>query len=190
MSFSHCSLTTYDSLSLISVGANGCDWHVAAGQSKLLRPALYLAITAFSLSLSLPPALSPSPSPSPSCFLLHPLPQQSLAHLGRRVNRIRSVGGGKQKGKITQRQMWFVEMDGNGGRMSAGKWEKELWSIREKEGEWQRERADELHSKHFAILHLPPALQGELSARANMHTTALYLRTETFSWRVCVCVQH
>lgn len=64
-------LTTCDTLSLISMGAMGCDWLVAAGQSKLLRPALSLAVNARSLSFHL----------SPLCFPL-PLLAQHSAHLG------------------------------------------------------------------------------------------------------------
>ena len=104
-------------LSLIFYGS---DWLMAPGQSKLLRPALYLAVN----------ALSPFsfPSLSPSCSLLPLLPQHS-AHLGREWTGWEGAaaargGGGSRKGKITRRQMRFVEMDRNVERMSVGKWEK------------------------------------------------------------------
>lgn len=59
---------------LISMGAMVSDWLMAAGQSKLLRLVLYLAINAASLSLL--------PSLSPWCFPLPLIPQHS-AHLGK-----------------------------------------------------------------------------------------------------------
>lgn len=59
------------------MGGMGCDWLVASGQSKLLRPALYLAVNALSLSLSFHLSLILVFSTSSSL-----LPQQS-AHLGR-----------------------------------------------------------------------------------------------------------
>lgn len=78
-------LSLYSDTLLISMGAMRCDWLVAAGQSKLLRPALYLAINALSLSLF--------PSLTPMCFLFPLLPQHS-GHLGReRTGKEDSVEG-------------------------------------------------------------------------------------------------
>lgn len=98
-------LTACDTLSLISMGAMGCDWLVAAGQSKLLRPALSLAVNALSLSFHL----------SPLCFPL-PLLAQHSAHLG--GGRTGKEEGTAAWGGALQRQMWLVIMERNGEGIS------------------------------------------------------------------------
>lgn len=87
------------------MGATGCDWFVASGQSKLLRPALYLAMN----------ALSHVSSQSCAFNLLF-----SLCPFRERVNRKRGLWssiGEKENGT-------FYLMDIYGGCMSVGKWEK------------------------------------------------------------------
>lgn len=141
------SLTLSDSPAVISVGAMGCDWLVAAGQSKLLRPALYLAVNAL-LSLSFSRSLSLSFS----------LPHFLCPFRKRNEQKRKALQHGnrqKKKRKTVQRQMLFVVMDTYGGRQSgSGEMGKRAMEHQRGAG-WGV--TSETQSKHFPILHLPPA---------------------------------
>ena len=128
------------------------------------------------------------PSLSPSCSLL-PLLLQHSAHLGREWTGWEGAAAARgkgRKGKITRRQMRFVEMDRNVERMSVGKWgKKELWSIKKRERGltevecwWIAQRG---------LRHPPPATCPEYIKQEQSHTPALYLSIVNIC--VCACVR-
>lgn len=105
-----------NSVSLISMGAMGSDWLMAAGQSKLLRPALHLAINALSFSLSISQSL---------VFFTSSLPS-TLCPFRKRVNRKRHHCSTQGRGKKNNREGNNTETNEfcSDGRKKRNKWQE------------------------------------------------------------------